>query len=84
MAVEVEEVVGQDTFAIRRVGDHKSLLWHRFELSDRALFDFDVFRETSRFDVFVGDFDSALVDVVAVDFVGKFAFARVVVVDVVE
>ena len=84
MAVEVEEVVGQDTFAVWWVSDHKCLLWHRFELGDRALFDFDVFRETCCFDVFVGDFDSAFVDVVAVDFVGKFAFARVVVVDVVE
>ena len=84
LAVEVEEVVGQDTFAIRRVGDHKSLLWHRFELGDRALFDFDVFRETGRLNVLISNLYSAFVDVVAIDFVSEFALATIVVVDIVE
>jgi hypothetical protein len=78
--VKFEEIVGRDTFPIRRIGDHDRLLCGLFELLEVLLLDDDVLGCTGCFDVLGSNGDGARTAVVSVYLMFKGTLLTVVVV----
>ena len=82
--VQFADIIGRDTFAIRRIRDEDARLRRFGELLKRQRLQFDVFRQARAPDIFFGFLDGYRRDIRPVAFERKFAFGGVVVVNLVE
>ena len=83
-SVQSQQVFRRNTFSIRRVGDDDTLFLWLFELLERLYSQYYILAYSSSLYVVNCYFVSLWIIIVSIDFVSKFTFLRIVVIDRVE
>ena len=82
--IQTQQVVCRDAFTVRRIRDDDTLFGRLFKLLERLDTQYNVFAHSRRLYVMRGYFVRFRVIVVSVNLVCKFAFLRVIIINVVE
>ena len=82
--VQSEQVIGRDTFAIRRIHHDDGLLLRLFELLERLQFQRHIFGYTRRFYIMRRYFIRFRTVVISVNLMGEFALLTIIIVNLIE